>query len=1681
MSAVPKLADKKSLKNLVPLNGLSSAHFEELAKKATILELKPGKYLFKKGERDSSTCYILDGEIALVDGSDIKLTIEGGTEEAKHPIAPQQPRQLGARAKTRCTVISIDSGLLDVMLSWEQSASYEVDDIESDDEDWMTRMMQSDLLQRLPATNLQQLFMRMEEVETKASEVVVNQDDEGDYYYIIKQGTCIVSRKPSANAREVKLAELSDGDSFGEESLLSGAKRNASVTMLTDGKLMRLSKKDFNELLKSPLMSHVTYDQAKPLVQNGAVLLDVRLPGEYSNAHLDNSINIPLAAIRTEITSIDRDKEYIVYCDTGRRSTSAVFLLGQFGIDANVLKDGLSNVPIEEYTTGKEQSSASAEIIDINRDKADVADAGPIKAELDAIKNEKSLLEKSLSELTKEVKSLKQKIGQSEQQLVVKENDLEETKASIANEKGAVKDLEDELQGLRSVEIEYDKLKEQFAKIEQEAAEKEKLLENAQASDESLQKKLISQQEQIEKIKSELKKSTARVSDAEEVQEANISEIDSLNDTLNALKSEKNELTNKLDEISKEKENLGKDVDASVGALNAELESLRASMAVLQSEKISVDGELQAEHERIASLQEQVDAKEVEKQALSVKIAKLEGGLDSDREQLAGIQSEKSAMENELNTLRSQLDEGNASSHEKITAMESEIREYQQAKADMSESLKQSTNKVSELQGELDKARQENESTIEQTQSSQQDLETRLNETSIIRTQLESEVEGLNEKIHALEVNLEEIKQAGQQQAQADKEKIDSLQSALENTSEDKSAKEASLQAEIVEYQQKLQAKESDIQVSNEKILEHEGKLNVLKQSHDAQQQASNETIKSLQASLDDAIKNRTSIEKDLQQKVDDVTKLHNEANQKIETLEEKLRTQEADFNVSKESTEKLNQEYVEKIKSLDSELQSKQSIDVELKSVTEKLKTVELQHTEALEKNSEAQQQIESHVRKLEVLEKDRDSISAQHDQAKNRIDELTEINKQLEDGNQDEAIQMELQELRSSLADAEKKSQEKDGLIVDKASEEEELRKELAALRAVYVQKESDVERLQNDLSQAIGKISEFEKTGATDQQGKQAAEEELNLVRERYEQSEREYHDTIESLNAQVLKISELEKQSSDALSQKQDAESALKVMEDEVDKIRAKSEQHEKAMNDSVEQINSLNEELEKLRELQKDWRVTEGDLANNNELIISQEKVSELEKELRSAQLMLDNAQNQVQSHNNTVNDQDEIKSQIAQLKSEMDEQLGRYKSELDNESSQLKDENKGLRDELKALHKEHEAAIRSEREAVEKRESAVVSSQEAEEKDHSALFDLPDIEKNLFANKTGTVESKNNWLMVIVVALVFSLLTAAGVYWYFVMSKPVQTVRATELSSSNVEKTVAVKSNQQVSPAVKSFKKKTTQQKPLFSKNRAGANKKTVAPKAGNGNLKPTRVYSDFLQSGGSGPVMVGVPAGIFSMGSPDNSTHFDERPQHTVSVRKFSISKFEVSFADYDRFSRDSGRPRPSDNGWGRGKRPVINVTWDDAVAYTQWLSNQTGHEYRLPSEAEWEYAARAGTKGKYWWGNDYESGIANCFNCGSQWDRISSAPTGSFSASSLGLHDMTGNVMEWVMDCYYGNYGGAPIDGAVRADSGCDKRVVRGGSYHSTADNIRVTKRSEYTQDSALDQIGFRVVRVK
>ena len=226
-------------------------------------------------------------------------------------------------------------------------------------------------------------------------------------------------------------------------------------------------------------------------------------------------------------------------------------------------------------------------------------------------------------------------------------------------------------------------------------------------------------------------------------------------------------------------------------------------------------------------------------------------------------------------------------------------------------------------------------------------------------------------------------------------------------------------------------------------------------------------------------------------------------------------------------------------------------------------------------------------------------------------------------------------------------------------------------------------------------------------------------------------------------------------------------------------------------------------------------------------------------------------------------------------------------------------------------------------------------------------------------------------------------------------------------------------------------------------------------------------------------PEMVNVPAGRFLMGSSQWNPLDSQGPMHEVVIgTPFAMSKYEVSFAEYDAFAQASGRSLPDDEGWGRGTRPVINVSWLDAQEYAQWLSKITGERYRLPSEAEWEYAARAGSSTAYSWGDEIGSNRANCWGCGSQWDRAKTAPVGSFPANAFGLHDMHGNVSEWVEDCYSDSYAGTPSDGTARVGDDCGYRVVRGGSWYNGPRASRGGGLPSYLQSEVEDR-GIRVAR--
>ncbi|MCK5523925.1 MAG: formylglycine-generating enzyme family protein [Thiomargarita sp.] len=265
--------------------------------------------------------------------------------------------------------------------------------------------------------------------------------------------------------------------------------------------------------------------------------------------------------------------------------------------------------------------------------------------------------------------------------------------------------------------------------------------------------------------------------------------------------------------------------------------------------------------------------------------------------------------------------------------------------------------------------------------------------------------------------------------------------------------------------------------------------------------------------------------------------------------------------------------------------------------------------------------------------------------------------------------------------------------------------------------------------------------------------------------------------------------------------------------------------------------------------------------------------------------------------------------------------------------------------------------------------------------------------------------------------------------------------------------------------------------------------------------LSAGNVFRDRLKDGGFCQEMVRIPAGRFQMGDIQGGGASDEKPVHQVSVSEFAMGKYEVTVGEFRRFVNATGYKTEAEKGDGcyvyddsLGKKkennwrnpyfsqndnqPVVCVSWNDAVAYAEWLSQQTGKEYRLPTEAEWEYAARAGTKTKYWWKNEIGQNRANCDGCGSRWDNKQIAPVGSFAANPFELYDTVGNVWEWVADPWHKNYKNAPDEGQVW-ETGADKsrRVLRGGSCIDNPDDCRTANRNRFSSDYRFLNIGFRV----
>lgn len=1462
MADTRQTLDYATLKKLVPFDQVPPHRLGEVMGQFTVQQLLPGQCLLRQGDRDNQTIYLIKGKIDLLADNKVVATLAAGTEAARHPIAHQQPRPVSVTAKTKAVVARIDSALLDFLLTSDQSAQYEITEIEAAvDGSWLTRILQSKVLLKLPTANIQTMLSRMEPVEVHAGDTIVREGDEGDYYYIIRHGRCRVTRKDPAG-NDITLAELQDGDGFGEEALLSGRRRNATLTMTTDGTLMRLPKRDFLDLLITPLLTRVNYEEAVKLVKQGAAWLDVRSAEEYRRARIEGSHNMPLSELRDGIATLDPAQRYIVCSNTGRHATTAAFLLSERGFDVCVLTGGLRSVPPRKLKVSARAAKPETPA------PADMTDAGgveiihfwkPAAPDAAAGSEPNQTPDAELQRLRSELEAVRKR---SEAEIARLKSQTKAYTENIKREAAAA--IEQAQDASREAERKAGELRAEIAALQAQAAEHTALRQTFEA-------KHRQRADELERLRAELAALQGRLEQAERSAAA-------ADQARRTLEEEAGALRVALENAGKEHAELAK-LRSEVSALKAEQQKTRAQASALRQENEHLNAELSG------LAQARYDAEQ--------EAARLRAELDDVRRSgdalLRQTKDEVAALETELEGVQAQakaLAEQKHSAEDAAAAGAAEAArlkaELEQAQREREAALAQTGAEITALQAELGKAQaqvkaleEQHQRTAQETERARTELEAAQKAHTAAMNRLVTEVSEREARLRDAQAQiaaLEAEKNAAATQGPAADEEMARLQAGFEEALEERDARIAGLTAEIAALQNALQDAQSEI-----------GTLQA--------------ALEAAQAEATAAADRRHASETDARLAAEETARLRIE-----------LDAARQDHAAAQQNLDAARQEH-------DATLEQHRA---EMAQLRIELQQVQAQATVLEEQKRQAEAAARSAAAETARLQATLDALKTRADaelaQARERI---MALEAQYDEAPARAALEAEVSELRAQLEAALGAAQSQAERF---AAERERLERETAQEHARLAQAQAAAEQLAEQESQ---RRQQTEAAHEAAQQAIAALEAELRAARER-EESRRD-----------------------------QDADEAVR-----------------------------LREELVRLKE-------------ENLQLDIARREAEATAISLRDA---------------------------LAQTK-------------------QLAEE-------------EAQRRIRAEEDAAMLR-TEIEHSRTLTQPQHPTTVFEPALPRALPppASPKNVTGYKRRWNTHPSLRR-----SAAGIAALIIAVTLAFAYRGERL-------------DQYLSPTAVSGQEPDAPS----AKSKADKRSATAKPKR----IGPLSTFRDTLQDGSRGPVMIGLPAGTFVMGASAGSPHFDERPQRTVKVGRFAIGKYEVTFDEYAAFAQATGRQIPHDQGWGGGTRPVMNVTWKDATAYAEWLSEQTGHRYRLPSEAEWEYAARAGSAGLYWWGTNPAQGRAVCFDCGSRWDGQQTAPAGSLAGNAFGLHDIAGNVEEWVQDCYHPNYEGAPANARPRRDGDCTQRVARGGSYRNTKADLRVSRRVPYPADTRLDTLGFRLVR--
>lgn len=711
------------LKLLVPLNNLSEAHQAQVLNGAQILDFKKNEFIFRQGDRDGFSFYVLTGKVELYADDQLIKKVEGGEAASFQALAQLQPRQMSAQTRSKVKVLRVDRTLVDQLLAAKDeaepgTAEIAVDDLQEESSgDWLTRMLQSALFANVPPSNIQKLLDILETIEVKAGEIVISQGDSGDYYYAVQTGRCEVLRKASSQ-KLIRIAELGPGARFGEESLISNAKRNATVKMLSDGELARLKKEDFIELIKKPVLNNLTLQQARELVEEGAQWVDVRFSEEHANNGLENSLNIPLSFLRTKTKELDPAIHYIAYCDTGGRSSAAAFLLTQAGFTASYVENGaISEIPAAQEKPAVEpddddiqseeilEANVRAESLNADLQKANLqieraqklmAEAEAAKREADRIVEEK--LREEREKLARQAAAIEAEKAEARKQA---ENTLRLAKEQLLQEaeKAEKEKTEAALQMEQQLQAERDKLAEETTLVEQKLEEAKKLKERLEAQQQAAEREVKQRvQEQQQRTKQLQEESEKRLAEKEqELETLYLRQADEL-EKLQVLREESEQELHRARQEIKAEQNQSKE----------RLEAIKVKEDDLAAAHAKQVAALKAEEERMRDqLQHDIDR---ERQVLEQEFTRSNAEIEKAR---AAQQAALQAREAAAAEAQRMIAEYKAQNEEKFAAQERMLAEKRQAIETDSKKLKQELEIAAQTRRQAEALKQSVEAQLE--------------------------------------------------------------------------------------------------------------------------------------------------------------------------------------------------------------------------------------------------------------------------------------------------------------------------------------------------------------------------------------------------------------------------------------------------------------------------------------------------------------------------------------------------------------------------------------------------------------------------------------------------------------------------------------------------------------------------------------------------------------------------------------------------------------------------------------------------------------------------------------------------------------------------------------------------------------------------------------------------------